>query len=182
MFDTLVINSNFIYIIERQTKIIIPLFRDLTYHFNFIQFITRATIIAAVYINCNMVIVSHGTAHPNATQSINSHNINILYFGLFKLKHWEVVTILMHITASCQTTNQQKRKISEQKSKNMACTTQWTNKSIVHKTHKDKIVSLKRASKEIQIHINIVYAVVKSRPKGSSKTMTVLSSLGRSFC
>ena len=68
------------------------------------------------------------------------------------------------------------RKICEQKSKNMACITQWTNKSIRRKTCKNNIVLSERASKEIQIHINIAYAAIKLRPKGSSKTMTVLSS------
>ena len=72
-------------------------------------------------------------------------------------------------------------KICKQKSTNSTCINQWTNESIIHKTHQDNITSLKRALKDMKIHVNIVYAAIGLRHTRLPKTMTVLSSLGRSY-
>ena len=109
MFDSLGINYNLIYFIDKKTMSIIPLMANLTYDFNCIQFVAGDIITAAVYINCNMVIVSYCTVHPKAIQLINIYNYQYFVFWIVQ-KHSEVVTIRMQITASCQTTSPQKMK------------------------------------------------------------------------
>ena len=172
--------------IDMHTTITIYSMTRLTYNANFIKLTAGDTMTTnsitnigkTIYIHFNITIFPQPTGYISNVTTIIV--INILFCSIVSEdEKWS--RFQTHVSELSHDKSTKNTKIGKQKSTNSTCINQWTNESIIHKTHKDNITSLKRALKEMKIHVNIVYAAIGLRHTRLPKTMTVLSSLGRSF-